>query len=378
MPHFFLLHHRQDNRGWSGASHNHTLEFSKRDLRVSSHTSTDRLEEDLLELKSTVYCTATRYRNLSADRWISLIGDVVWTHSNSWDAPVLVTFHPLVQEVFSDELLGKAYSRLHLSSLLGIDSKYSVTLYALGQIMLHDRTCRGKDGIPVEHIPLAEVRTRLGLEDGKWNRANDILRLLQTAAAEVSALSLTMRMTVEPQRRESFGRAVPTRGKGAAILGYTIRVHPRTMDEIMQPDLFGLSDDTKARVERILPARETYVDGVRKHKLAVGKRAVRAAEKAAQSNQARASEVDAKMAKLTGVKPSKDTPQTAVQAPVRRGMGSHAESAAARKGGPNSLEPITDNLVRLFGSSMSAELRQKWAREENHPAEVEEAQGDAL
>lgn len=195
---------------------NNTLEFTKAQLRTSRHQGTDRLEDVLTEVGGIRLTTPTLMRDGGQGTTYTAVSPRFHiAAAGEGKAPVMLELAPEIVDLVKQE---RIYARLDVPILLGLEGKFAVTLYQVGQLILQQK------GHPYEEIPITEIRERLGLRKGEYETAKDLRKLLERSAAEVSQLSPTFNLRVEAVKRT----ATATRGRSAAIRAFRIYAMEKT------------------------------------------------------------------------------------------------------------------------------------------------------
>lgn len=213
-----ILMHRAGVLWASGAwPQNNTLEFTKAQLRTSRHQGTDRLEDVLTEVGG-IRLTTPRLmgdgRQGITYTAVSPRFHIASAHEDG--ASVVIELAPEVVDLVKWE---EVYARLDVPILLGLEGKFAVTLYQIGQLVMQMK------GHPYEEIPISEVRDRLGLRKGEYEAPKDLRKLLERSAAEVTQLSPAFNLRIEPIKKT----VAATRGRAAAIRAFRIYAEEKTV-----------------------------------------------------------------------------------------------------------------------------------------------------
>jgi hypothetical protein len=226
-----------------------TFVFTRSELRVSSHNGTDRVVDNLKEFSLIELSTPTMLRGEEADLIEPLLRHRIVARSLRPGAPIALTVSDRLREIVA---ASDSFARLHVPLLLALESRYAVTLYGLGELLIGRQK-------PYEEIRMADVRSRLGIEDDAYTLPKDVRRLLEKAAQQVSQIA-PFRMFVEPLRPGGDLGPNYTRGKGAAIQGFRIHATRKELGELQaamreaDSSRTGRKARSEGRVERVVNA----------------------------------------------------------------------------------------------------------------------------
>ena len=155
--------------------------ITKRELR-GDHKGNERIGpwlDEVAAIRLTLPTISSRGRTaIERAGLFALLTEETEEGDDSW---VEFQFSPAARRVFGDSGM---YARLNRAALLAFESKYSVTLYELGSLLVgrkYDQTWRGT-------IP--ELRAKLGIEQAQYSNWADLRRFtLETAKAEINHLA---------------------------------------------------------------------------------------------------------------------------------------------------------------------------------------------
>lgn len=162
---------------WKDAVHR----ITKRELR-SEHKSNERIGlwlDEVAAIRLTLPTISSRGRaSIERAGLFALLTEETEEGDDAW---VEYQFSPAARRVFGDSGM---YARLNRAALLSFQSKYSVTLYELGSLLVgrkYDQTWRGT-------IP--ELRAKLGIGHDQYRNWTDLRRFtLDAAKAEIDHLA---------------------------------------------------------------------------------------------------------------------------------------------------------------------------------------------
>jgi len=155
--------------------------ITKRELR-GEHKGNERIGswlDEVAAIRLTLPTISSRGRTaIERAGLFALLTEETEEGDDSW---VEFQFSPAARRVFGDSGM---YARLNRAALLAFESKYSITLYELGSLLVgrkYDQTWRGT-------IP--ELRAKLGIEGDKYRDWTDLRRFtLEAAKAEIDHLA---------------------------------------------------------------------------------------------------------------------------------------------------------------------------------------------
>lgn len=226
-----------------------TFHFTRSELRVSSHNGTERVVDNLKEFGGIELSTPTMLRGEEADLIEPLLRHRIVARSLRPGAPIALTVSDRLREIVA---ASDAFARLHVPLLIALESRYAVTLYGLGELLVG----RSK---PYEEIRMRDVRGRFGIEEDKYTRPNDVFRLLEKAAAQVSQIA-PFRMFVEAMRRGGDLGPNYKHGRGAVIEAFRIHATRKELGELQvamreaDSSRTGRKARSEGRVERVVNA----------------------------------------------------------------------------------------------------------------------------
>ena len=226
-----------------------TFHFLRSELRVSGHDSTDRVIDNLREFGMIELSTPTMLRGEEADLIEPLLKHRIVARSLRAGAPIALTVSDRLREIVA---ASDAFARLHVPLLLALESRYAVTLYGLGELLVG----RSK---PYEEVRMRDVRSRFGIEDDAYTLPKDLRRLLEKAAAQVTQIA-PFRMYIEVMRRGGDLGPNYRQGRGAVIEGFRIHATRKELGELQasmreaDSSRTGRKARSEGRVERVVNA----------------------------------------------------------------------------------------------------------------------------
>lgn len=195
---------------------NNVMTFNKSDLRTSRHKGTERLEDVLTEVGGIRLVTPMMMRDgVPGLSYVAVSPVFHIANSDEDGAPVSIELSPMIVDLVKRE---RVFARLDVPILIGLEGKFAVTLYQIGQLVLNMKNH------PWDDISLKDIRQRLGLKKGEYEKTNDVLRLLERSAQEVNQLSPTFDLKIEPLRKNPLAK----RGRTAVIFGFKIYALEKT------------------------------------------------------------------------------------------------------------------------------------------------------